>query len=108
MVAPDDVKISTKTNHAVQKLRPPLDEEERVSQLYHSIFRMFDPRVDILSAEWHPLKETRWLFPLLTSLSDWREKLRLISKELSKTSNDTDIVFVADFPGTLSFFICID
>ncbi|XP_064619797.1 vitamin K-dependent gamma-carboxylase-like [Lineus longissimus] len=63
--------------------------------------RMFDPRVDILSAEWHPLEETRWLFPLLTSLSDWREKLRLISKELSKTSNDTDIVFVADFPGLM-------
>jgi vitamin K-dependent gamma-carboxylase len=64
---------------------------------------MFDPRVDILAAEWHPLEETTWLFPLLTSLSNWREKLRSISNELSKTSNDTDIVFVADFPGVLFF-----
>ena len=60
---------------------------------------MFDPRVDVIAAEWHPFKETSWVLPLLTDLSDWRTKLDEIEKGIYKDSNDTDVVFIADFPG---------
>ena len=64
-----------------------------------SITRMFDPRVDLVKAEWHPLKHTPWLMPLLTDLSDWRGKLTQIEKTIFESDNDTDVVFIADFPG---------
>jgi vitamin K-dependent gamma-carboxylase len=60
---------------------------------------MFDPTVDILTAEWHPFKETTWLKPLLIELSDWREKMDAIEKEIYEQSNITDVTFIADFPG---------
>lgn len=58
--------------------------------------RMFDPRVNILEAEWHPFKRTSFVEPLLVDLSGWREKLDQIKDQLD---NHTDVVFVADFPG---------
>ncbi|XP_050394732.2 vitamin K-dependent gamma-carboxylase [Patella vulgata] len=62
--------------------------------------RMFDPKVDIQSVEWSPLKETPWLMPLLVDLSDWRGKLAEIEKSLTVNSSESaDVVFVADFPG---------
>ncbi|ELT96478.1 hypothetical protein CAPTEDRAFT_169440 [Capitella teleta] len=68
--------------------------------------RMFDPTVDILTADWHPFKATPWLKPLLTDLSDWRERLDEIEKKIYDKSNITDVTFIADFPGlTLENFI---
>ncbi|XP_023932515.1 vitamin K-dependent gamma-carboxylase [Lingula anatina] len=62
--------------------------------------RMFDPRVDILTAEWHPFKATSWLMPLLVDLSDWRAKMDEIEDQIyNNTNTTTDVVFVADFPG---------
>ncbi len=55
--------------------------------------------MDILTAEWSPYKKVPWISPLLTGLSDWRAKLNEIEKDIYKTSNDTDVVFIADFPG---------
>jgi len=61
--------------------------------------RMFDPRVDILTADWHPFKVTPWLMPLLADLSDWRQRLAQLEKDIYNNMNDTEVVFVADFPG---------
>ncbi|XP_078421916.1 vitamin K-dependent gamma-carboxylase isoform X2 [Cetorhinus maximus] len=58
--------------------------------------RLFDPRVDIVTAEWSPFKKTSWLMPLLVDLSPWRSKFDEIEKMLD---NQTDVVFIADFPG---------
>ena len=62
-------------------------------------YRMFGPRVDILTAEWHPFKEVTWVQPLMVGLSDWRGKLLELEKGVYNKSNDTDVVFIADFPG---------
>ncbi|KAJ7305318.1 hypothetical protein JRQ81_011237 [Phrynocephalus forsythii] len=58
--------------------------------------RLFDPRVDIVRAEWSPFKKTSWLKPLLVDLSPWRTKLQEIEDSLD---NQTEVVFIADFPG---------
>ncbi|XP_067857400.1 vitamin K-dependent gamma-carboxylase [Heptranchias perlo] len=58
--------------------------------------RLFDPRVDVVMAEWSPFKKTSWLMPLLVDLSPWRSKFDEIEKLLD---NRTDVVFIADFPG---------
>ncbi|KAM6902530.1 vitamin K-dependent gamma-carboxylase [Xenentodon cancila] len=58
--------------------------------------RIFDPRVDIVKAEWSPFKPNQWLMPLLVDLSPWRTKFQEIESSLD---NQTEIVFIADFPG---------
>jgi len=62
--------------------------------------RMFDPRVDLVTAKWSALDEVTWLMPLLTELSGWRDRLDEIQDVIYTSVNDTDVVFVADFPGT--------
>lgn len=59
--------------------------------------RLFDPQVDIVRAEWSPFRHTPWLKPLLVDLSPWRTKLQDIESSLD---NQTEVVFIADFPGT--------
>lgn len=61
--------------------------------------RLLDPRVDMVKAEWSPFKMSKWILPLMVELSPWRTKLDEIEKETVKSSNFTDVVFVADFPG---------
>ncbi|XP_062371802.1 vitamin K-dependent gamma-carboxylase [Sardina pilchardus] len=58
--------------------------------------RIFDPRVNIVKAEWSPFKPNSWLMPLLVDLSPWRKKFLDIEDTLD---NQTEIVFIADFPG---------
>ncbi|CAG5867391.1 unnamed protein product [Menidia menidia] len=58
--------------------------------------RIFDPRVDIVKADWSPFKPNTWLMPLLVDLSPWRTKFQEIEGSLD---NQTEIVFIADFPG---------
>uniref|UniRef100_A0A672ZHR7 Vitamin K-dependent gamma-carboxylase n=1 Tax=Sphaeramia orbicularis TaxID=375764 RepID=A0A672ZHR7_9TELE len=58
--------------------------------------RIFDPRVDIVKADWSPFKANPWLMPLLVDLSPWRAKFMEIEGTLD---NQTEIVFIADFPG---------
>ncbi|XP_054613614.1 vitamin K-dependent gamma-carboxylase isoform X2 [Dunckerocampus dactyliophorus] len=58
--------------------------------------RIFDPRVDIVKADWSPFRPNPWLMPLLVDLSPWRTKFQEIESTLD---NQTEIVFIADFPG---------
>ncbi|KAM8872306.1 vitamin K-dependent gamma-carboxylase [Synchiropus picturatus] len=58
--------------------------------------RIFDPRVDIVKADWSPFRPNPWLMPLLVDLSPWRTKFAEIEGSLD---NQTEIVFIADFPG---------
>ncbi|KAF3849167.1 hypothetical protein F7725_015664 [Dissostichus mawsoni] len=58
--------------------------------------RIFDPRVDVVKADWSPFRPNTWLMPLLVDLSPWRTKFQEIEGSLD---NQTDIVFIADFPG---------
>ncbi|KAM3600514.1 uncharacterized protein V6R79_024495 [Siganus canaliculatus] len=58
--------------------------------------RIFDPRVDLVKAEWSPFQPNPWLMPLLVDLSPWRTKFQEIESSLD---NQTEIVFIADFPG---------
>uniref|UniRef100_A0A8C9SK90 Gamma-glutamyl carboxylase n=1 Tax=Scleropages formosus TaxID=113540 RepID=A0A8C9SK90_SCLFO len=58
--------------------------------------RIFDPRVDIVKAEWSPFRPNPWLMPLLVDLSPWRVKFSEIEGTLD---NQTEVVFIADFPG---------
>lgn len=63
---------------------------------FHSSRRIFDPRVDIVRADWSPFQPNPWLMPLLVDLSPWRAKFQEIEGSLD---NQTEIVFIADFPG---------
>ncbi|MBN3296927.1 VKGC carboxylase, partial [Amia calva] len=58
--------------------------------------RIFDPRVDIVKADWSPFRPNPWLMPLLVDLSPWRTKFLDIENTLD---NQTEVVFIADFPG---------
>lgn len=71
--------------------------------------RVFDPRVDLLKAEWSPFKKTSWSLPLLNELNHLRPKLRTIANEVLAWNNYSDVIFVADFPGlTLDNYISPD
>ncbi|TSM12516.1 Vitamin K-dependent gamma-carboxylase [Bagarius yarrelli] len=58
--------------------------------------RIFDPRVNIVKADWSPFRTNLWLMPLLVNLSPWRTKFEEIEGTLD---NQTEVVFIADFPG---------
>ncbi|ROI48943.1 Vitamin K-dependent gamma-carboxylase [Anabarilius grahami] len=58
--------------------------------------RIFDPRIDIVKADWSPFRPNSWLMPLLVDLSPWRTKFEEIEGILD---NQTEVVFIADFPG---------
>ncbi|KAM4747726.1 vitamin K-dependent gamma-carboxylase [Rhinophrynus dorsalis] len=58
--------------------------------------RLFDPTVDIVKADWSPFLKTSWVKPLLVDLSPWRSKFEEVENSLD---NQTDVVFIADFPG---------
>uniref|UniRef100_A0A1A9W7G3 HTTM-like domain-containing protein n=1 Tax=Glossina brevipalpis TaxID=37001 RepID=A0A1A9W7G3_9MUSC len=61
--------------------------------------RVFDPRVDLLTADWFPFKRTAWSLPLLDEFKYIRPKLLTISNEVYNWNNATDVLFIADFPG---------
>lgn len=63
--------------------------------------RIFDPRVDIVKADWSPFRPNSWLMPLLVDFSPWRTKFEEIEGSLD---NQTEVVFIADFPGMFVFF----
>lgn len=65
--------------------------------------RIFDPRIDIVKADWSPFRPNSWLMPLLVDLSPWRTKFEEIEGSLD---NQTEVVFIADFPGTVFFCFC--
>ncbi|XP_076163553.1 gamma-glutamyl carboxylase isoform X2 [Ptiloglossa arizonensis] len=61
--------------------------------------RMFDPNVDLLTIDWHPFKPVLFLMPLLSQYNSYRYRLEQIQQHVYSWSNDTDVLFVADFPG---------
>ncbi|XP_076231149.1 gamma-glutamyl carboxylase isoform X1 [Calliopsis andreniformis] len=61
--------------------------------------RIFDPNVDLLTVDWHPFKPISFLMPLLSQYNSYRHKLEEIQQEVYTWSNNTDVLFVADFPG---------
>uniref|UniRef100_A0A0A9YUT8 Vitamin K-dependent gamma-carboxylase n=1 Tax=Lygus hesperus TaxID=30085 RepID=A0A0A9YUT8_LYGHE len=61
--------------------------------------RMYDPTVDILEAPWSPFRQTPWVMPLLSDLSDRRQKMGEIENEVLTWSNRSAVLFIADFPG---------
>ncbi|XP_032670283.1 vitamin K-dependent gamma-carboxylase isoform X2 [Odontomachus brunneus] len=61
--------------------------------------RVFDPRVDMLTVDWHPFKPVSFLMPLLTQYNSYRYEMEKILKHVYTWSNYTDVLFVADFPG---------
>lgn len=61
--------------------------------------RIFDPNIDMLTVDWHPLKPISFLMPLLTRYNSYRYKLEEIQQHVYTWSNYTDVLFVADFPG---------
>nr|CAH0104565.1 unnamed protein product [Daphnia galeata] len=61
--------------------------------------RLIDPRVNLLETEWSPFRPTRWLMPLLTELSAWRQKLNQLERTVFNWSDESRVAFVADFPG---------
>lgn len=61
--------------------------------------RLYDPTVDIVKAEWSPFHKTPWVKPLLVDLSPWRAKFLEVEDSLD---NQTDVVFIADFPGNVA------
>ncbi|XP_033108157.1 vitamin K-dependent gamma-carboxylase-like [Anneissia japonica] len=81
------------------------DHNIRHPQLYFDVWRslngrfqqrMWNPKVDIVAADWSPLSQSSYLMPLLSELSPWRTKFDEIQDALD---NQTTVVFVADFPG---------
>lgn len=55
--------------------------------------------MNILKATWSPFENTPWVFPLLTQFSDYRKTFfDHVANEVSKWTNSSDVVFVADYP----------
>lgn len=61
--------------------------------------RVFDPRVDMLTAEWSPFTDTSWVLPILYELSEVRPQMAEISEQVYAWNNYSDVLFIADFPG---------
>ncbi|XP_058463555.1 vitamin K-dependent gamma-carboxylase [Malaya genurostris] len=68
--------------------------------------RIFHPEVDVLNAEWSPFEPADWLLPLLHEFTGMRAMITDLTKEVHSWSNNSDVLFVADFPGfTLDNYI---
>ncbi|XP_018566321.1 vitamin K-dependent gamma-carboxylase [Anoplophora glabripennis] len=61
--------------------------------------RMYDPNYDLLKANWSPYEPVEWLMPVLAEYSGFRTTMNDISKEVYSWSNNSDVLFIADFPG---------
>lgn len=61
--------------------------------------RMYDPNYDLLRANWSPFESVEWLMPVLMEYSGFRTTMNDISREVYSWSNNSDVLFIADFPG---------
>jgi vitamin K-dependent gamma-carboxylase len=61
--------------------------------------RMFDPNIDILTAQWNPFERTSWILPLLEEYTQKRPQLQKITDDVLSWNNYTDVLYIADFPG---------
>lgn len=63
--------------------------------------RVYDPTVDILKAPWSPFTQTEWVLPLLMEFSDVRTNITEMTNNILSSSNTSDLLFIADFPGMI-------
>lgn len=71
--------------------------------------RVYDPTVDILRASWSPFVKPSWIKPLLSELTHMRSKISVVNKNVLAWNNNTDVMFIADFPNlTMEQFIGTD
>lgn len=61
--------------------------------------RIYDPTVDLVKSDWHPLRKPSFTLPLLREYSHLRKEIVEISSDVYSWNNYTDLMFVADFPG---------
>ncbi|XP_013177632.1 PREDICTED: vitamin K-dependent gamma-carboxylase [Papilio xuthus] len=61
--------------------------------------RMFDPKVDLLNVSWSPFSSVSYLMPLLDEGLIWREHLLSVRETVHSWNNNSDVVFLAEFPG---------
>lgn len=60
---------------------------------------MFDPNYDLLKANWSPFKSVKWLLPILSEYNNFRKTMNEIMEEVYSWSNESEVLFIADFPG---------
>ena len=60
--------------------------------------RIYDPKVDLGIAKWHPFKKPSFTLPLLREYSHLRKEIAEISKDVYSWNNYTRVMFFADFP----------
>jgi vitamin K-dependent gamma-carboxylase len=60
--------------------------------------RIYDPRVDLGEASWHPFEKPSFTLPLLREYSHLREEIAKISRDVHSWNNYTHLMFFADFP----------
>lgn len=65
--------------------------------------RMFDPKTDLLNVSWSPFAPTSYLMPLLDEALSWRTLLQDMRQEVHSWHVGSDVIFIADFPGTVLF-----
>ncbi|XP_055532177.1 vitamin K-dependent gamma-carboxylase [Wyeomyia smithii] len=61
--------------------------------------RIFNPEVNVLEVKWSPFEPVHWLLPLLHELTEMRAMITTMSEDVYSWNNDSDVLFVADFPG---------
>ncbi|KAJ8985486.1 hypothetical protein NQ317_015025 [Molorchus minor] len=67
--------------------------------------RMYDPNYDLLKANWSPFRPVEWLLPLLTEYNDFRARMYEITQDVYSWSNQSDVLFIADFPADPEQFL---
>lgn len=60
--------------------------------------RIYNPKIDILTSDWHPFRTPSFILPLLKEYSYLRKDINQISEDVYSWNNHTDVLFVADFP----------
>ncbi|RWS27648.1 vitamin K-dependent gamma-carboxylase-like protein [Leptotrombidium deliense] len=60
------------------------------------IQRVYDPKVDLVKAEWSPFRKPNWVLPIIQQLTEWRQKLKQLDAHVP---DNTEFAFFADFPG---------
>ena len=63
--------------------------------------RVYDPRVNIVKAEWSAFKKPDWVLPVLSHLTQWRERMKSLEEGVSQENSANSVIFIADFPGIL-------
>lgn len=60
--------------------------------------RIYNPKVDLVTSNWHPFRKPSFTLPLLREYSHLRKEIAEISRDVYSWNNYTDIMFFADFP----------